>query len=276
MTISDVSTGVLPHARDPYWEDAVPLNDGSRLVIRGINSSYCSNRADDEKKSPLIVGPMQLGFKAENDIVYIVLCHHPPDWVLDGKAVSQTLNAVVHVQLFGHKHFHEHQRTKNSVILSSGAVHPARTQQQWEPRYYVLSVFVRGAATDRTCEVSLYPRVWDSANHHFLADRGCDANEAITEILQLEQWTPLSVEADQTPAREEASVMVANRKRLLHLFMLLPYAKQVSIVHGLDLFTPDEMDTLTDTELFVQAFQRAKEKNSLEPLWNAIEAEAKS
>jgi hypothetical protein len=35
-------------------------------------------------------------------------------------------------------------------------------------------------------------------------------------------------------------------------------------------------ESLTDTELFVQAFQRAKEKNSLEPLWNAIEAEAKS
>jgi len=36
------------------------------------------------------------------------------------------------------------------------------------------------------------------------------------------------------------------------------------------------MASLTDTELFVQAFQRSKENNTLEPLWNAIEAEAKA
>jgi hypothetical protein len=263
-------------SKEPYWEDIVPLNDSSRLVIRGINSSYCSSRADDEKKAPVIVGPMQLVFKPENDVVYLVLCHHPPDWLLDGKVVSQTLNAVARIQLFGHKHFHEHQKVNNSVILSSGAVHPARSQQKWEPRYYLLSLFVRGSDTNRQLEVSLYPRVWDGVNHHFLADRGCNANEAITETLQLEDWTPPTVAAGEDPAREEAPAMAANRKRLLHQFMLLPYAKQIAIVRGLDLFTSAEMEALTDTELFVQAFQRAKEKNSLELLWNAIEAEAKS
>jgi len=260
--------------KEPYWEDTLTLNDGSRLVIRGINSSYCSSRGDNETNAKLIVGPMQLTFKPENEITSLVLCHHPPDWVLDGNNLSDALNAQTHVQLFGHKHFHRHQRTKNSVILSSGAVHPVRDQQEWEPRYYLLSLFVKGVDADRQLEVSLYPRVWDKSQYQFLADRGCDANEAITETLKLEPWTSLPAAAGESPPREEAPVMVANRKRLLHQFMLLPYAKQVAIVHGLNLFTSEEMDRLTDTELFVQAFQRAKEKNSLETLWNAIEAEA--
>lgn len=259
----------------PFWEETLLLNDGSRLVIRGINSSYCSSRDDDQANAKLIVGPMQLGFKPENDITSLVLCHHPPDWILDGDNVSDTLNAQTSVQLFGHKHFHRHQRVRNSVILTSGAVHPARDQQVWEPRYYLLSLFVKGTGSDRQLDVSLYPRVWDGTRYQFLADRGCDSNEAIIETLRLEPWTPPAAAVGVPPTTEEAPAMVTNRKRLLHQFMLLPYARQVSIVHGLNLFSPQEMDQLTDTELFVQAFQRAKANNGLELLWNAIEAEAR-
>jgi hypothetical protein len=261
-------------SKEPYWEDTLTLNDRSRLVIRGINSSFCSSRDDDETNAKLIVGPMQLTFKPENDITSLVLCHHPPDWLLDGIDVSDALNAQTHVQLFGHKHIDSHQRINNSIILSSGAVHPARKGQKWEPRYYLLSLFVEGADSDRQLVVSLYPRVWDK--FHFLADRGCNTNEAIIEKLKLEPWTSSPVTTHEAQAEEEAPVMVANRKRLLHQFMLLPYAKQVAIVNSLSLFTPEEMNSLTDTELFVQAFQRAKESNSLEILWNAIETEVNS
>ena len=262
-------------SKEPYWEDILTLNDRSRLIIRGINSAYCSSRDDRQADAKLIVGPMQLGFKPENDVTSVVLCHHPPDWVLDGDNLASTLNAQTHVQLFGHKHFHQHLRIKNSVILSSGAVHPVRDQQKWEPRYYVLSLFVKGAGADRRLEVSLYPRVWDGPKYCFVADRGCDADGAIWETLQLEPWFPPKAEDTVANAKEEP-VMVANRKRLLHQFMLLPYSKQLGIVRGLNLFSADEMDRLTDTELFVQTFQRAKERNGLEPLWTAIEAEARS
>jgi hypothetical protein len=69
--------------------------------------------------------------------------------------------------------------------------------------------------------------------------------------------------------------------RYVHLPFDLPSLRSlvrywVAIVHGMSLFTSDEMKSLTDTELFVQAFQRAKENKCLELLWNAIEAEAKS
>jgi len=70
--------------------------------------------------------------------------------------------------------------------------------------------------------------------------------------------------------------VVANRKRLLHQFMLLPYVKQVGIVREMKLFSDDEMNELPDTELFIEAFQRAKQRDTLDPLWDAIEAEVKS
>ncbi len=261
--------------KEPYWEDTLLLNDGSRLRIRGINSAYCSSRLDKEKEAPLIVGPMQTVFKPEDDVAYLTLCHHPPDWLVDGKDLEEALNADSHIQLFGHKHFHQHQKAGNSVILSSGAVHPVRSEQQWDPRYYVLSLMVDGSDSARELKVALYPRVWATANREFVADLGCDAHGAIIETLQLSSWTRPVLETDQPPTREEAPPMVANRKRLLHQFMLLPYVKQVSIVRGLNLFSEEEMNRLPDTELFIETFQRAKQKNVLDPLWNAIETEAK-
>jgi predicted phosphodiesterase len=271
-----VKYGCPTTCKEPYWEDTLLLNDGSRLRIRGINSAYCSSRNDDEKKAPLIVGPMQTVFKPEDDVAYLTLCHHPPDWLLDGKDLAEALNADSHVQLFGHKHFHQHQHIGNSVVLSSGAVHPVRSEQQWEPRYYILSLLVKGSDATRELEVALYPRVWDKASREFLADRGCDGHGAQIETLKLTPWSKPVLEVSEPPAREETPPVVANRKRLLHQFMLLPYVKQVSIVRGLNLFSEEEMNKLPDTELFIETFQRAKQTNNLDPLWNAIEAEAKS
>ena len=68
--------------------------------------------------------------------------------------------------------------------------------------------------------------------------------------------------------------MVANRKKLVHKFMLLPYHVQLSILRRLNLFTDEEMNTLPDTELFVSSFRRAKEKGVMDSLWEAIESEA--
>jgi hypothetical protein len=34
--------------KQPWWEDELNLNDGSRLRIRGLNSAICSSRKDDK------------------------------------------------------------------------------------------------------------------------------------------------------------------------------------------------------------------------------------
>jgi calcineurin-like phosphoesterase family protein len=135
--------------KQPYWEDTLELNDGSKLRIRGINSAFCSSENDHQTDAPVIVGPMQTVFKREKDVVHLALCHHPPEWIKDGKDLEQALNADARVQLFGHKHFHEHRKINNSVVLSSGAVHPSRTEEDWEPRYYILSLKVNGIGTER-------------------------------------------------------------------------------------------------------------------------------
>jgi hypothetical protein len=103
---------------------------------------------------------------------YLTLCHHPPDWLVDETNCEEALLAHSCIQLFGHKHLHKLRKVNNSVVLSSGAVHPVRTDKEWDPRYYFLSLEVQGTGNQRTLRVTLYPRVWDKTAHEFIADKG--------------------------------------------------------------------------------------------------------
>jgi len=133
---------------------------------------------------------------------------------------------------------------------------------------------MRLPCTERTLEVELYPRVWDKPSRSFLADRSCNARGAVVETLKLPNWSA-PVQAPQSPGGEEAPPVVANRKKLLHRFMLLPYHTQLAILNSLHLFSDEEMRNTPDAEIFIASFKRAKEKGVLDSLWNAIEAEAK-
>jgi hypothetical protein len=258
-------------AERPWWEDTLLLNDGSRLRIRGLNSAFCSSRLDHKDNARLIVGPMQTVYFPEDDVVYLTLCHHPPDWLIDGEDCEQALSAHSHIQLFGHKHLHKHRKIDNSVVLSSGAVHPVRSERQWEPRYYLLSLIVQSDKEERHLQVTLFPRVWDSNSRTFVADRGTDSSGAIIEIIRLPSWS--QAVDDSQPNAEEAITVVSNRKKLIHQFMLLPFHTQLAILHKLKLFSEEEMATTPDTELFISSFARAKEIGVLDSLWDAIEAQ---
>jgi hypothetical protein len=259
--------------KQPWWEDELNLNDGSRLKIRGINSAICSSRDDKEKVALVVVGAMQTIYQPEPDVVYLTLCHHPPDWLVDGEDCEEAMLAHSHIVLFGHKHIHKHRNTNDTVLLSSGAVHPVRTEKEWDPRYYFLSVGVEGNDANRILNVRLFPRVWDKTTREFIADKGTGADGSVLEMIPLPAWKQTAVEAAK---QQEVTMPVAlNRKRLIHQFMLLPFHAQLGILKKLDLFSEDEMRSKPDTELFISSFAKAKDAGKLESLWEAIEAQGK-
>lgn len=260
-------------ARQPWWEDELILNDRSRLRIRGVNSAICSSRLDKEKTSLVILGAMQAIYSPEPDVVYMTLCHHPPDWLVDGDECEEAMLAHSHIQLFGHKHLHKHRKINNSIVLSSGAVHPVRTEVPWDPRYYYLSLEVEGTGKSRSLLVKLFPRVWNKSTREFIADKGTADDGSFTERLSLPPWerTP-----NATERSEEVTMPAAvNRKRLIHQFMLLPFHTQLGILKKLDLFTAEEMASKPDTDLFISSFSRAQEKGLLDSLWEEIEAQGR-
>src|SRR5262249_15838783 len=157
---------------------------------------------------------MQTIYSPERDVVYMTLCHHPPDWLVDEDECEEALLAHSHVQLFGHKHLHKHRKINNSLVLSSGAVHPVRTEVKWEPRYYFLSLEVVSRNQEGILRVKIFPRVWDKTSREFISDTGTDPDGSVTETLSLPPWERQTLTTDI--GKEVSMPPSVNRKRLIH------------------------------------------------------------
>jgi len=264
--------------KQPWWEDELLLNDHSILRIRGLNSALISSRKDKENVSKLILGTAQFQYRPESNVSYLTICHHPPDWLLDGQDAHEAMSAHSHLQLFGHKHRHHHEKINNTLRMYSGAVHPVRSERQWDPRYYLIRIRVEGDADTRELVVDVFPRVW--VKTAFVRDAGDYEGLYLTERLKLPNWKAPPSTAKKSPELGDNGVsigapMTFDRKKLVNRFMMLPYHAQLSIMRTFDLFAEEERNTISDTELFISCFERAREKDVLEAVWLAIEAEAR-
>ena len=153
------------------WKDDLTLNDGSKLRLYGINSALASGTEDNEK-GKLVVGTAQAGNLLRTEgVTYLSLCHHPSDWLLDGKLVTDYLNARAAIQLYGHEH---RQRITTigdeTLMIGAGALQPSRGDDEWSPTYNLIQVSVNEDGADRNLLVSIWPRVWNNLRKMFNAE----------------------------------------------------------------------------------------------------------
>ena len=121
--------------------DSKTLDDGSRIRFHGLNSALISD--DKDKKANLLLSKFQFGhFDASPNYVNIVLCHHPPNWLIDGDQADDYFRNQAQVVLCGHEHDTRCYRVENSVRVFAGAVHPNPREQTYEPCYHVLKLFI--------------------------------------------------------------------------------------------------------------------------------------
>jgi hypothetical protein len=214
--------------------------------------------------------------------------HHPPDWLFDQDEVHKNLTNRAMIQLFGHKHLHQIERTENSLRIGAGAVHPSRKDKHWLPRYNWLSVSVRKMREQRLLEVDVYPRVWSEGKTRFVPDyETCNGEIHRVDRLKLQPWEPPeATDSAPTPTPPPASVdpkptrgaimieldVTDAARTLTYRFLELPHVVRIGIAQDLGLYT-NEDEGLRDPELLGRVFQRAMEKRILADLWNRVENE---
>lgn len=271
----------------PYWERDFTLNDGSKLRLRGLNSTLVSDNGDDLALNKLILGSAQCTLARQNGVQYMTLCHHPPQWLQAQDKIEESLNARARIQLYGHKHYQRLERINDSLRLTAGAVHPDRMETGWQPRYNLMSIIVENKEADRSFVVEVYPRVWDDADHKFKADYDSKGVDNRCYSLPIERWTrpePVqtprveigetqeieAVDAEAQSEVPEANVMDPAR-RLTYRFLTLPYHDRIKIAQTLGLIKDDDKG-LEDAELFKHFFRRAKDENLLARFWEEVES----
>lgn len=262
-----------------YWEDDLPLNDGSTLRIRGCNSAIASrgDPPDDENANRLLVGRQQTLPPNEDGVTYLLMCHHPLDWLHDRDAIKDNLKARTRVALFGHKHVQRVERVEDTLMVMAGAVHPDRSEGGWQPRYNYLRLSVTDNAGDRQLVVELWPRSWDDVSKVFKAEFDVNESDHRMYSLPLPAWKPPPTATSSATGSPGSSTEVTRegkivnpKRRLVYRFHSLPYVRKLEVVTKLKLVAETDED-LKEEERYALYFRRAEENGILDQLWTAVE-----
>jgi hypothetical protein len=267
-------------AEEPYWEQEFSLNDGSILMVRGMNSTLVSDEHDTDGAYKLVVGNFQLDLIRQDGVEHMILCHHPPQWLMDQDQADDLLNKRSRLQLFGHKHKQRMNRIDDSVRVVAGAVHPEKREPNWQPRYNFISIEVVGAGDTRSLCVKVYPRVFNDT--HFVS--GVEGDIFKQFDLPLQGW--VAPVASAPPPTEKVAPTISDvssqgglhmrpGRRLTYRFLTLPHHSRMKIAQQLNLVQPDD-EGLRDAELYPRYFSRAAEDGHLYELWNLINAESET
>lgn len=269
----------------PSWTQDLSLNDGSTLRLTGINSALVSDASDSAGDNKLFVGNHQLlPLEDKPGLQHLTLCHHPPDWLLDQDDIEDKLVRRAHIQLFGHKHRQRPiQFNDSSVRLVSGALHPPRTEEPWSPGYNILRVRVGNDTDTRELHVEIRERLWSGEFQRFVPGPTESGAGYRSYRIALPPWTPSTpaasspsfdgpmVTTDAPDVASEGTNTVTPERHLTYRFLTLSFRRQMRIAVDLELLD-DEDHGLEERDLFPRIFKRAKEREKIAYLWDAVEA----
>ncbi len=96
----------------PIWIREFELLGGVKLRFHGLTSVQISDR--DDAKGNMILGNEQFIIPEENNIINVVLLHHPLDWFLDEDEATRYFKNNCRVLMVGHEHKLAVEKTTNA------------------------------------------------------------------------------------------------------------------------------------------------------------------
>jgi len=270
----------LPINNSLFWEKDLVL-ENIKIRVRGLNSTLISNASDNEETSKLILGGHQTTLKRIDDVIYLTLCHHPPQWFIDNNEVETDLHARAKIQLYGHKHMFELISDDKTIKLTAGAVHPARNGKIWEPRYNLigLSIFTEGKV--KFLKIRIWERIWNKAEMIFVPKFTESGNEFSEYTLPIDNNVSVTgskiIKTMNTITQDQASEDIEvidllkpdPKRKLAYLFFDLPYHIRIEIACKLGL-VDDSDENLNSIQKSQNYFTKAIELKKLEELWDLI------
>ena len=274
----------------PYWQSDLSIGD-YKLRITGLSSVTVSDSKDNDKESKLVLGDWGSVIAEETGVIHCILCHHPPDWLIDGDSVEQLFKLRTSVQMYGHKHtqlFEVSEREgRKSLKISAGATQPSRSESEWCPRYNWINMTLVNTREGVDIKVSVYPRMWSSETREFVPD--FDPEGSAVREFRIPMNSDPSLESEDDVSGPEARVSnegqeneiespvspgkdmprISAERRLAYMFLTLQYHEILNIANDLGL-VEDSDEGLLDFELFQSVLMRAKRENKLPQLWDNV------
>lgn len=260
----------------PFWRAEIPLGEHIKIRLHGLTTAIFSGEEDEKGK--LYLGDIQTAFEPLNQVINIVLMHHPPDWLSDCDAVEDALWNGTKLHLLGHKHSQRIRNDTNSVKLAAGAVNPARNEANWEPGYNFIELFLSDEDDQIMLNIHSHLRNWQSSPDRFTARENSDGTKVfvnkmiISAIEDKESGTEVeTVEVATVQHNDESETMTTGAtKNLVYRFWELASSDRRTIANDLHLLSEKELE-LPEFERYKRAFKNAREHDKIQALSEAIQ-----
>lgn len=259
------------------WKDdkTYRFRDGTRLTLQGINTAIISDQNDNIDGGRLVCTSYQSSVVPAKDEIYLVLAHHPPEWLRDGEALKRGLNDFAAIHLFGHKHEPSQSVVDNkSLVIAAGAVHPERAELQWTPSFNIIELDIVEQESGRNLSAKVFKYRWSDEDRafapkaydqnlyqqNFLAIRAVPVQIAPSEItlkVPMEQDSPKPSLAEVNPFRY-----------LTYKYTLLALVHKMKIAADLQLVRDGDLPL--DESFFTNVTNRAQEAGRLNQLWDRV------
>ena len=264
------------------WQHDFPLDHGWTLRVHGLNSALVSGADDDQSGGRLVLGSPQWMAPNLNGVCHLIMCHHPLDWLFEYEDVEDNFEHRIKVLLCGHKH-RQRIRSSNYTVVHSGALHPDRHEDGWDPRYNVVSLQIKQNGESSKMNVRVYERQYSSERRRFMPDFDPDTEKKFREHCyslgmwkppanderQLESSSELVTVADEPEVLEPQSEPRPMTRSLLYRFYGLSLPDQIDIVAAMSLTKEDDqLSTMQD--VLRHALQRVKVEGRVAELDEAI------
>ena len=247
-----------------YWKQDLPLDGGVSLRIYGLTSTLLSGLdGQNDTRESLYLSPLQTVLDPVDDVVNLVICHHPPDWFMDQDDVEDAIRSRAAIHLFGHKHRQRIFMDYNYIRFGAGAVNPDRNEPGWLPGYNLINLNVDGEGQLRTLKIQAHLLQWQS-NPDLFCPKLTQQNEPV-HIHRIA--IPGNIPSTTMNFNHQTSV--ESTQNLVFRFWKLTVSQRMAITFNLGLIQADE-NFLPEPEQYGRALVRAEERGLLEQLAQEI------
>lgn len=288
-------------AAKPIWIREFDLPGGVKLRFHGLTSVQISDKED--ARGNMILGNEQFTIAEEENIINVVLVHHPLDWFLDEDEATRYVKNNCRVLMVGHEHKLVVEKTTNAfnqkelLTIFAGATNPPSEKDGYHYAYNWLEFSYQPDEEPNCFTVEVFPRFWNEENVCFETDRkhtgagesarqsvACQnlkpaasvIDEATTSTvwanIEIEDGKPSSESESQTPLREVTMITeTADFARLRYLFwQYLDWQQRLKVLVEVDALPQTASQPIPQTLERIALDKASKSKEKLHALWEAV------
>lgn len=263
-----------------YWKQDLLLEDGVHLRIHGLTSTLLSGAGgQNDSRESLYLSPLQTVLDPVDDVVNLVLCHHPPDWFMDQDEVHDAMCGRAAIQLFGHKHRQRLTQEVSYIRFSAGAVNPDRHEAGWAPGYNLIKVEVIGTGVARELSIEAHLLEWQPSPEQYRSQLTARGEPVARHRIPIPGRVAAAVTVAASPAASPTMVDVApeaevdveaamseeSTRNLVFRFWNLTISQRREIALRLGLIEAAEL-SLQEPERYGRALLRARERGLIDKL----------